>query len=109
MRGFSNGDLSSSQVFDADLWGKYLAISSAWGGWHSIRWRNIRLYYNPIKSKFEPIPFDEQLNYSKRKLVIPTGKSNVFSGSIFAGSPEIKKSLRGNLSADWERGQRGDN
>ena len=98
LRGFSKGDLSSSQVFDAELWGKYLAVASAWGGWHSIRWRNIRLYYNPIKAKFEPIPFDEQLNYSKRKSVYPTSKHNVFSGSIFAGDPNIKKTYEETLA-----------
>ena len=66
LRGFSNGTLSSAQVFDPELWGKYYAVASVWGAWHSIQWRNIRFYYNPITAKLEPIAFDEQLNYFKR-------------------------------------------
>jgi hypothetical protein len=74
LRGFSDGTLSSSQVFDVQLMGRYLAVSSVWGAWHPIRWRNIRFYYNPITSRLEPIGYDAHLPYFKRQSVEPSHK-----------------------------------
>jgi len=90
LRGFSNGTLSAAQVFDAELWGKYYAVASIWGGWHSIQWRNIRFYYNPITAKLEPIAFDEQLNYFKRKSFEPTSNRTPLPAAIIGGDPQIK-------------------
>ena len=90
LRGFGNGTLTASQVFDAELWGKYYAVASMWGGWHSIRWRNIRFYYNPITGKLEPIAFDEQLRYFKRELIEPTSNKALLSAAIIGSDPELK-------------------
>ena len=58
MRGFVNEELAASQAFDAELMGKFLAISHMWGAWHALRWHNERFYFNPITVKLEPIAFD---------------------------------------------------
>jgi hypothetical protein len=71
LRGFSNGTLSSSQVFDVELMGRYLAVASIWGAWHVTRWHNLRFYYNPITAKLEPIGYDAYLQYFKRVSVNP--------------------------------------
>jgi len=74
LRGFSDGTLSSSQVFDIELMGRYLAVSSVWGAPHPLLWRNIRFYYNPITSKLEPIAYDAHLPYFKRDAAEPSHK-----------------------------------
>ena len=72
LRGFAHGTLSSSQVFDVELMGRFLAVSSVWGAWHPMRWHNIRLYYNPITARLEPVAYDGSLHYFKRKSVEPS-------------------------------------
>lgn len=88
LRGFANGTLSSSQVFDVELMGRYLAVSSVWGAWHPLRWRNIRFYYNSITAKLEPIAYDAHLPYFKRKPVEPSHKP--FAAALFESDLEIR-------------------
>ena len=58
LRGFVYGQIPASQAFDTDLMGKFLGVAHMWGAWHSLRWHNVRFYYNPITTKLEPIAFD---------------------------------------------------
>ena len=58
LRGFQNHQLSPSQVFDAELMGRYLAHSNLWGARHGLTWHNERYYYNPLTSRLEPIGYD---------------------------------------------------
>ncbi|MBT6326230.1 MAG: hypothetical protein HOJ35_09690 [Bdellovibrionales bacterium] len=114
LRGFANGTLDVAQVFDAELWGKYYAVASIWGGWHSIQWRNIRFYYNPITAKLEPIAFDEQLKYFKRNSFEPTSNKVPLAATIIGGDPQIKffyektlaklkKEAQDNITEEWVR------
>lgn len=89
LRGFANGTLSTSQVFDVDLMGRYMAVSSVWGAWHPMRWRNIRFYYNPITARLEPIGYDAHLPYFKRASVEPVNK-NPFGAAVMESDPEIR-------------------
>ena len=61
LRGFAEGQLTASQVFDAKKMGLYLAAAELWGAWHAMRWHNLRFYMNPITMKLEPIAFDADL------------------------------------------------
>jgi hypothetical protein len=58
LRGFQSQDLLASQVFDAELMGRYLAHTNLWGARHSLTWHNERYYYNPLTSHLEPIGYD---------------------------------------------------
>jgi hypothetical protein len=58
LEAFRNGDIEANQVFDKEKWAKYYAISTLLNCPHSKVWHNMRFYYNPITSKFEPIGFD---------------------------------------------------
>lgn len=58
LRGFVEGQLTASEVFDVDLMGRYLAITQFFGAWHEIIWHNQRFYLNPLTLKLEPIAFD---------------------------------------------------
>lgn len=60
-RAFVEGTLEPSQVFDAKLFGRFMAVAQVWGAWHAASWRNIRFYYNPITALLEPIAYDAEL------------------------------------------------
>ncbi len=62
LRGFLNGTMQPSEVFDAALMGRFLAVAELWGSWHAVRWHNMRFYMNPISAKLEPIVFDATIH-----------------------------------------------
>ncbi|WP_075186591.1 interleukin-like EMT inducer domain-containing protein [Teredinibacter haidensis] len=72
--GFRNKLLVASDVFDVESYAKLVAISDLFQTWHSVRWHNMRYYYNPIIDRLEPILFDadapdksyESLHYFNR-------------------------------------------
>lgn len=61
LRGFSNGSLPASEVFDVETTASYLAVLELWGRWHSIQWTDIRFYFDPLSMKLEPIGYDANL------------------------------------------------
>jgi len=58
LQGFQSHQLLPSEVFDADLMGRYLAHTSLWAAHHGTIWHNERYYYNPLTSLLEPIAYD---------------------------------------------------
>ncbi len=46
------------KVFDLDRMARYFAICDVAGAYHSLSWHNLRLYYNPLTAKLEPMGFD---------------------------------------------------
>jgi hypothetical protein len=61
LKGFADGRLRASQVFDVQQLGRFIAASDVMGAWHATRWANLRFYLNPVTLKLEPIPFDATL------------------------------------------------
>jgi hypothetical protein len=61
IRGFQTGGILASDVFDPEIMGRFLALSHLWGAWHALQWHNIRLYFNPITTKLEPIGYDAEI------------------------------------------------
>lgn len=55
---FRNGDLPTSEVFDADISARWMAAGDILGAFHGFIVCNTKFYYNPITSKLEPIPDD---------------------------------------------------
>ncbi len=47
-----------SEAFDIDKLTLFVAISNLFGGTHGLTWHNLRIYFNPITNKLEPISFD---------------------------------------------------
>ena len=58
LRGFQNKTLATSEVFDAEIMGRYLAHANLWGVGHGLLWHNARYYYNPLTAQLEPIGYD---------------------------------------------------
>ena len=74
-RGYMDGTLEASQVFDAKLTGRYLAVVRAWSAWHANLWFNIRFYYNPVTARLEPIAFDAELMQTPPFMMVALAKS----------------------------------
>ena len=64
MEKFRLGQLKTSQVFDIKLLAKWTAITDVMGAWHGYSFNNMRFYFNPITSKFEPVPDDDYNEWS---------------------------------------------
>lgn len=58
IEGYRRGIYDAKDLFDIDLFAKYIALSDLMGTWHSLRYHNLRFYYNGITGKLEPIAFD---------------------------------------------------
>jgi hypothetical protein len=53
-----NDDLNFENHFDIDKWASYFAVIDLLGSYHGSLSKSVRLYFNPISSKFEPIGYD---------------------------------------------------
>lgn len=58
LRAFQENKRTGSELFDASLLGRFLAINELWQSEHALLWTNIHFYYNPVTAKLEPIGFD---------------------------------------------------
>ncbi|MDP6437864.1 MAG: CotH kinase family protein [Gammaproteobacteria bacterium] len=58
LRGFVDGSLQPSEVFDAKQMGSLIGIADVFGSAHTMAWHNLRFYLNPITMRLEPIAFD---------------------------------------------------
>jgi hypothetical protein len=64
LRAFLAGELPAAEVFDLDLFGRFLAVAEVWRSLHVVRWHNLRFYMNPITQRLEPIAFDVNMQSS---------------------------------------------
>ncbi len=53
-------EIEANEVFDMDIYARYLAASDIFYACHGNIWHNMRYYFNPITAKLEPITFDEE-------------------------------------------------
>ena len=55
---FRRKEIQAHECFDIEKAAQLFAIADLTGGYHALRWKNIRFYYNPIINKLEIIGFD---------------------------------------------------
>lgn len=67
--GLRKGQLKISEVFDMDRLTTFVALSNLFGGQHGLLWHNLRVYYNPITNKLEPIAFDSDSGQKVSKII----------------------------------------
>ena len=51
-----------SEIFDLEKWATYFAIIDLTGSFHGSIPKSVKLFYNPVTAKFEPIGFDGHYN-----------------------------------------------
>ena len=65
--------LPIDQILNLDKFGRFLALSDIFGGWHGSETTNLKLYFNPYTKLIEPIPddmFDESRNKHTRDFAL---------------------------------------
>ena len=63
LHGLRTGKLKISEVFDVEKLSLYVALSNLFGGHHGLIWHNLRIYYNPVTNKLEPVASDSNSGY----------------------------------------------
>ncbi len=58
LESFRAGEMKPSDAFDVDQMARFLAINDLLGAGHASVWHNMRFYYNPVTSRFEPVGYD---------------------------------------------------
>ena len=58
LKNFRLKNIKASATFDMKKMGKYYALVNLLGARHSLRWHNVRYYYNPETDLFEPLGYD---------------------------------------------------
>ena len=57
-----NQKININEIFDLDKWATYFAIIDLTGNFHGSIPKSVKLFYNPVTAKFEPIGFDGHYN-----------------------------------------------
>lgn len=82
--GLRKGTYKISEVFDLDKLSTFVAMTNVFGGAHGLIWHNIRVYYNPITNKLEPISYDSNSGVRLEKLTqYPfSGKDPLYTAAV---------------------------
>ncbi len=74
LNNFKIKNTTINEIFDLKKWATYFAIVDLTNALHASLSKSVKLYYNPVTGKFEPIGFDAQIearnNNSKNFLLI---------------------------------------
>ncbi|MCZ6783084.1 MAG: hypothetical protein O7G30_07205 [Proteobacteria bacterium] len=55
LRGFLDGRLTASTVFDVEETGRFLAVAELWEAEEAMRWRHLHFHYDPLEATLAPI------------------------------------------------------
>ena len=58
LRGFQQGDLPATAVFDVEKYGMFLALSDLWGASEATSFEHLHYYFNPLTERLEPTGFN---------------------------------------------------
>ncbi len=65
---FRSGEVPASAVFNADLFARHLAHNDLVGGFRSLDWSDVKLYYNPESGLVEPISYESFSGFPTEEL-----------------------------------------
>ncbi len=69
LEGFRCGRYDTREVFDLEQMAAYLALCDLFGTNHSMVPNQVRLYYNPITARLEPIAYDLNAGFKLKTLL----------------------------------------
>ncbi len=67
LNNFKVGNIDLEQVFDLDKWATYFAVIDLTNARHGAISKSVKLFYNPVNAKFEPIGFDAHIGTKNNK------------------------------------------
>jgi len=65
---FRSGEVPASAVFNADLIARHLAHNDLVGGFRSLDWSDVKLYFNPESGLVEPISYESFSGFPTEEL-----------------------------------------
>jgi hypothetical protein len=65
---FRRGEKRASEVFDADLIGRRLALIDLVGGHHSMDWSDVKFYFDPGAQRLEPVSYESFSAFPTKEL-----------------------------------------
>jgi hypothetical protein len=68
LRALQTGELVASDIFDPELYGRFLALVDLWGATEATSLINLRFYCNPATQRLEPIGFNANALGSDERL-----------------------------------------
>lgn len=70
-----NGELAVEKCFNIDQFARFFALTDIFLGHHSYKCQNIKMYFNPIDDRFEPIAWDPN-NFERYEVNLPIEKGH---------------------------------
>ena len=92
LRGYFAGSVPADDVFDAESWGRFLAVSELWGARDALRWGNLRFYLNPLTQRLEPLAHAPGLAFGVGGETASADKGRFAAGLL--ESPRIRNAYR---------------
>ena len=112
LRGLQQGELSASEVFDVERYGRFLALADLWGATDAVSLLNLRYYYNPESNRLEPIGFNANALSSAERLPLnvtyydPTLQAAYVQAAQEVSQSEYLEQLQADLEAEWQQRQK---
>jgi hypothetical protein len=82
LHGFREKTLSTSETFDVEKLGMYVALCDYLGAWHGLLWGNMRFYYDQEAKRLIPIGFDADAGYEINQLAEKNDKLMQLNGEF---------------------------
>jgi hypothetical protein len=109
LRGLQAGTLRPSDVFDAQQYGRFLALVDLWGALQSTSLINLHYYYNPASDRLEPIGFSANPLGSAARLSLATTYGDpalqiaYTQEALRVSQPEYLDGLQDELESEFSR------
>ncbi len=109
LRGLQTGDLAASDVFDAEKYGRFLALVDLWGAIPATSLVNLRFYYNPTTDRLEPIGFNANPLSSDERISLAATYDDPILQAAYAkeawriSQPEYLTELQTELGPEYDR------
>lgn len=112
LRGLQSGELAASDVFDVELYGRFLAVVDLWGALEATSLLNIRFYYNPESGKLEPVGFNGNALGQDGRISLaatfddPALQTAYSEAAARLSQPDYLNALQEALEPEWQTLQR---
>jgi hypothetical protein len=88
LRALQAGQLSASDIFDVEKYGRFLALVDLWGANEAVSLPNLRYYYDPDTDRLEPIGFNGNPLSSEERLPLTAAYGDALLQAAYAREAE---------------------
>lgn len=109
LRALQTGELKASNVFDVELYARFLALVDLWGATQGTSLVNLHYYYNPASAQLEPIGYNANALGSDARLSLaatyddPVLQAAYVREALRISQPEYLAQLQTELDPQLQR------